>query len=109
MAVPFPSVSIREIRGQKSSHPSLPALVFIRTTMHKSLLGLRKLFKSEIRNPKHKTNAKSQFLNSPNLHNQWFRISSFSHLDLFRISIFGFRIWLRLRRAKSIRGFNRCF
>jgi hypothetical protein len=44
----------------------------------------------QIRNPKHETNAKSQFLNSPNRRGQWFRISSFSHSGLFRISIFGF-------------------
>jgi len=59
------------------------------------------LTKSEIRNPKHETNAKSQSSNSPNLHGQWFRISSFSHSGLFRISIFGFRIWFRLHFQRN--------
>ena len=70
--------------------------------------------KSEIRNPKHETKAKSQFLGSPNWHGWWFGISSFSHPDLFpppqslrrtsRISIFGFLICLRFHRLVFICG-----
>ena len=73
----------------------------IRTIICGNFVGLRKFFKLENRNPKHETNAKFKFLNPPNLRGRWFRVSSFSHSDLFRILIFGFRIWLRLCRTGS--------
>jgi hypothetical protein len=53
---------------------------------------MQKIIKSEARNPKIETNSKLKFSKTRNFKFAGLGHLSFGNLDLFRISIFGFRI-----------------
>ena len=54
---------------------------------------IQKIIKSEARNPKSETNSKLEFSKAQNAKFVSFDNLNFGNLDLFRISILGFRIF----------------